>query len=439
MINNRFLKGLSSLQDHESKRFLVACSGGLDSMVLVHLCVKHGLKFEMAHVNYQLRGEDSEADASLVQSFGAEQNIQVHVMRLDTEALLAASKESLQMLARRKRYEWFYQLMNERQIDVLLTAHHQNDAIESFFLNLLRGTGIKGLRGILNQSSIYRPLLACTKEELYQYAKDQNITFREDQSNETSKYQRNWLRNELFPMIRERIPDFDKIMSKNIDHLHEDYQMLQAIIQEDILNANLSIEDGMIEFLKIKKLKYPSRALFQLFEPFGFNRDQISSVIEAIQDQNTGAVFYSNTHQILIDRKALILEAKAVHTEHWAVSIDQHTKTMDVPISLKFQFQEPSALSRNPNQLHFDADELKFPLQLRLWQKGDRMSLFGMKGTKKVSDILIDEKKHRFEKAQTYVLENEQGILSVVGVRRSNIAIVKPHSQKIFTITLGHE
>lgn len=439
MISKQFLNSINAIENYSTKRFLLACSGGVDSMVLAHLCHINGLSFELAHLNYNLRGDDSLLDESLVADFAKRINAKVHVKSIDTNALVANSKESIQMLARRVRYEWFQEIKLEYNIDILFTAHHQNDAIESFFLNLLRGTGIKGLRGITNQKDIYRPLIQCEKRELYAYASEHQIPFREDESNASIKYERNWLRHELLPIIRNRVPELDKIMIKNMSNLNEDYQIIEKAIQNDLENAGISLGAKHIGFESVQKLQFKKRSLTMVLEEFGFNLDVVSNVLQSIELKRTGAVFYSEDFQLLVDREALVIHPiqKIEKDNEWI--IEKKNVRFSDPIQIQFEIQEKWELEKTPNVLQFDAHQLKFPLKLRYWKEGDKMKLFGMNATKKVSDILIDNKVNRIDKARVLILENEQGILSVLGLKRSSIAVINSQTKKVFKISIGDE
>lgn len=418
---------------------MLACSGGVDSMVLAHLCMVHELNFELAHVNYGLRGEDSQSDENLVKDFANKHQIQFHLRRIDIPSLKKDSNSSTQMMARDLRYDWFKELLRDQRIEALLTAHHQQDAIESFFINLLRGTGIKGLRGIVNHDQTYRPLINCWKDDLYNYAKENSIPFREDLTNRSSNYERNWLRNDLFPFIRRRASDFDNIMAKNIAHLHEDHEILDRAIKDDISQAKLTIGDQNIEYSKLNQLKFLKRSLHYMLKDFGFHREQMSNIITAVNTSSTGALFYSKDYSLLVDRSTLIISLKEQHENHQTILIEKHLEEIDSPLSLKFQFINKWTYEGDESSLLFDADHIQFPIRLRKWANGDRMSPFGMKGTKKVSDILIDEKINRLDKEKTYVLENEQGILSVVGVKRSNIAVLSSSTQRAYKVTVADD
>lgn len=295
-----FEAALSSLlKNFDDQKFLLAVSGGADSMVLLKLFHQSGLEIQVAHINYHLRGEDSVEDQKTVEKFCRLNNIKLHIYEVSPEE---KPENSVQIWARKIRYDFFFKILKEEKLDFVVTAHHLNDELETFFINLSRGSGIKGLSGIpKSENKILRPLLNFTKEEIYHFAEENNVEFREDKSNQKNDYLRNKIRNNLTPKILEIFPDFLSQFGKSIDHLrsvNDFYQrQIEASFQEILISEN---EDGFT-LDKTKLLSQPKEIIIEIIRKLGFSGEEIEKVISA----ENGKFFRSNTHEIKVLRSEI--------------------------------------------------------------------------------------------------------------------------------------
>jgi len=299
---NSFLRNLYLLEEDISpKKFLLAVSGGADSMVLSHLFQISGFNFQIAHVNYHFRGEDSNLDQNLVEKFCSENQIKFHLKDISDED--KSKMKSLQNWAREIRYDFFFKILEEENLDYIVTAHHLNDELETFIINLSRGSGIKGLSGIpRNENRILRPLLKFTKEEIYDFAKENNIAFREDKSNEKDDYLRNKIRNQLTPKIVEIFPNFLEQFGESLSYLSS----VNDFYQNEIENAfqEILISENEENFVLNKEilLQKPKVLIIEIIRKLGFSGIEIEKIINA----ENGKFFRSSTHEISIKRKEIL-------------------------------------------------------------------------------------------------------------------------------------
>lgn len=288
-------------EDISPKKFLLAVSGGADSMVLSHLFQISGFNFQIAHVNYHFRGEDSNLDQNLVEKFCSENQIKFHLKDISDED--KSKMKSLQNWAREIRYDFFFKILEEENLDYIVTAHHLNDELETFIINLSRGSGIKGLSGIpRNENRILRPLLKFTKEEIYDFAKENNIAFREDKSNEKDDYLRNKIRNQLTPKIVEIFPNFLEQFGESLSYLSS----VNDFYQNEIENAfqEILISENEENFVLNKEilLQKPKVLIIEIIRKLGFSGIEIEKIINA----ENGKFFRSSTHEISIKRKEIL-------------------------------------------------------------------------------------------------------------------------------------
>jgi len=373
---NRFHKHIQkNLPFLSDAKLLIAISGGIDSVVLAHLLSKLGYSIGLAHVNFQLRGNDSNKDEAFVKSLGKQLNIPVFTHLSDTNTYKEKHKISVQMAARAIRYNWFEKLLEEQEYDFVLTAHHQGDSVETFFINLSRSAGLAGLTGIpkMNNKTI-RPLLPFTREEINTYAKEETITWREDTSNATTNYLRNKIRHKLLPYLEEISPDFNKAISTTLLHLKESQSLVEAYISQ-IKPKIFEYRNNLIyiSLEKLKSLSNQKAILYELLKEYGFT--QWNDLYKLIHAQ-TGKQVFSNSHYLLKDRGFLVLgvvleEVKEnrqkikevenifkIHNLKYKISYLKRTKTLNFK-------------SNDLNEAFFDSSKVKFPLHIRKWQKGD--------------------------------------------------------------------
>jgi tRNA(Ile)-lysidine synthase len=415
--------------------FLIAISGGLDSVVLAHLCNSLHLNFGLSHCNFQLRGLDSTRDAEFVENLSNSLKCEFFIKTFQTESIAKESKSSIQLTARKLRYEWFQELIKTTSHHYLLTAHHLNDDLETFLINLSRSTGLKGLTGIPHRNGdILRPLLKFSKAELKEYAIKHNIYWREDQSNASTKYLRNEIRHKIVPSLLELnsqfLESFESTLEKlkQTEHLIKDYTALlhQDLVSEEANRFNIDIE-------KLKTHPNPRGILYQLLEGFGFT--QWEDVYHLL-DAQTGKIVKSPSHQLVKDRNKLTVAA--LYTEEIKpITIEESDKVVRM-INSKLEFQDHKKMKEKGKQFaYFDKSKLEFPLSLRPVQNGDYFYPFGMKGKKKLSDFLKDEKISPVDKSSQLVLCNYNGdIIWVLNLRTDHRYKVEKNTQNILKIEL---
>lgn len=407
----------------KNKRLLVAVSGGRDSMVLCHLLMNTGYVFSIAHCNFNLRGREADTDESFVKSFCKKNNIACFTKKFNTTNYAESKSISIQMAARELRYAWFNELMKEHGFDYLLTAHHADDNIETFFINLLRGSGINGLKAILPKTGkIVRPLLFATRNEIDAYIENNDIPFKEDSSNKEDKYLRNYLRLDIIPSLKKLNPSFEQTLTNEIEILQETNLILNKEIEKQrkrLINKNG--ESLKISIDKLKKTTASKLILFELIKDFGFNSSQASDVYDALQAQ-PGKIFTSNTHLLIKDRSFLLIKKKEVYRNESAFFIKKEEPEINYPIKLTISFKKGnirsiSKMGFTANRAFIDADKIHFPLLLNKWQTGDKFKPLGMKGFKKVSDFFTSEKLNLFDKQNQWILRSNHEIIWLIGKR----------------------
>lgn len=421
----------SNLKEHE---FLLACSGGLDSIVLAHLCHVLGLNYSIAHCNFKLRGKESDADEEFVKILADKYAKKVYVTSFKTTDYITENKVSLQVAARELRYDWFVQIMQENDIKTLVTAHHADDNLETFIINLSRGTGIEGLTGIPEKTnSISRPLLPFSRSEILNYAEEHKLDWREDQSNQETKYLRNKIRHKIVPELKELHPTFLANFINTQNYLSQTSVLLDGIIntiRNTIFKSNSNV--FIIEISALKKLEPLEPYIYQLFKSYGFS--DANAIIELFSSLS-GKEIYSATHRLLKDRNSLLLqEIKITDDENYFIS--KGTKQISTPISLKFSVVE-SITQTNTSIIYVDADLLMFPLSVRKWKTGDYIHPFGMKGAKKLSKFYKDEKYSLIDKENQWLLCSEDKIVWIIGKRADERFKVTENTKKI--IAIKHE
>ena len=410
---NQLAENFSLLKD---KKLLLAISGGLDSMVLTHLFQQLDYGFALAHCNFQLRGLESFEDQKFVQNYADESKIQIFITQFDTEAFAKDYKLSTQVAARELRYNRFYELLNDNNFDYLLTAHHADDNLETFLINLSRGTGIDGLTGIpVENEQVIRPLLLFTREEISDYAKENNIEWREDSSNASDKYLRNKIRHDLIPILKDINPNFLTAFQKTQNYLQEAKGMVEDASIMVYQQVAQEIGDEIHYDLKqLTRLPNYKSYLYQWLREFGFTAwEDIYNLVEA----QTGKMVLAKEFRLLKNRDFLILSTlnEDNATEYW---IEQGQKEVNIPLNITFTPTDDYFITENTT-IFVDENKLKFPLALRRWKEGDVFQPFGMQGnSKKVSKFFKDEKFSLLEKENAWLLISENQIVWIVGIRQ---------------------
>lgn len=431
----------NALASHDD-RILLTVSGGVDSMVMLRLFVDAGYSVGVAHCNFQLRGTESDEDEVLVERQAAAFGVPFYNRRFETAAEMERTGESMEMAARRLRYAWFHDLSREHGYSAIAIAHHADDSIETFFINLLRGTGLRGLTGISTHvGRIIRPLMFASRKEILEYAVQNRIPFREDSSNQSTKYLRNKIRLGLIPRIREINPKFTPLMIRNLARLTDAQRFIDHGI-ERIRSEAVASEEG-IDTIRLDCLDPAFPREFVIYEllasAYGFKGDVIDSLCRALeQEGSTGKRFYARDHVAYIDRGRIVV-APIAPDDECLVSVDEGTprcycanavlyfESLDIDTIKTFGVPEHIA--------QVDADRLQYPLTLRRWSEGDWFVPFGMSGRKKVSDFLIDAKVPAAEKQRQFVLLSGNDIVWLVGRRIDDRYRLTSETENVLRIT----
>lgn len=396
------------------ERLLVAVSGGLDSVVLCELCYRAGYEFTIAHANFQLRGEESMRDETFVAGLGQRYGKEVLVRRFDTSRYAVENKCSIQVAARELRYRWFEEVHD----GPILTAHHQDDNIETLLMNFFKGTGIAGLRAMLSrQGNIVRPLLFATREMLRQFAGGQGLAWVEDSSNASDKYTRNYFRHQLIPMLQTIYPDVMKNLGGNINRFREvEVLYKQAVEQQKRRLLEHKGDEVHIPVLKLQRSKPLSTLVYEIIRDFGFSAQQAPAVM-GLLDSGPGKYVISDTHRILKDRNWLIISPhKVAPADHVLVEQGQK-KVLFEEGALELQLLTGVEPSSDPSVAWLDASAVQYPLLLRKWRPGDYFYPLGMRKKKKLARFFIDNKLSLARKEKAWVLEMDKKIIWVVGMR----------------------
>ncbi|MEO9144556.1 MAG: tRNA lysidine(34) synthetase TilS [Ginsengibacter sp.] len=462
LLVNEFIKNIEQQSLFQKKDYLLlAVSGGADSVVLCELCHDAGFNFEIAHCNFQLRGEESERDEKFVRALAKKYQVKIFVKRFETKKYAEENKVSIQVAARELRYAWFDELLSEvsgnkyqvsgircevsgmsDQLTILssdtpllpssggrgpylLTAHHANDNIETLLMNFFKGTGIKGLQGILpKQGKIIRPLLFAKKEELLSFIKGRNLEFVEDSSNNSDKYTRNYFRHQLIPSVQKVFPQAEENLISNMERFHE----IEILYQQSIgfHKKRLLEQKGNeihIPVLKLQKSQPLKTIVYEIIKDYGFTPHQSDDVIGLLH-RESGKYISSATHKIIRNRNWLII-APANTLEAGHILINEEDVESD-GYRVDFEFgklkikKEELVSEKIPSSAliaMLDAKSVTFPLLLRKWKQGDYFYPLGMPGKKKLSKFFVDQKMSMTEKEKVWVIESNKRIIWIIGKR----------------------
>lgn len=416
-------------------KLLLAVSGGIDSIVMLNLLHRLGYNIEVAHMNFNLRAEESAGDENFVRNICEQLNVDFHVKRVDTLKVQADDKISIQMAARKLRYDWFQELRNEFKFDYLLTAHHADDSIETVLINILRGTGLSGLKGIVHNDLAIRPMLCFGRDEIHDYARTNHIHWREDSSNAKEDYLRNKLRLNIMPQL-------DKIAHQwrvNVLKLSDDILISEKILDKHY-NEDVSIifSNNIYDLNQIKNREDGFWLFRKSLLTFNFSHGLIDDILLNI-DTQAGAIFSSTTHRLLKDRNVFILEE--LHNLASSVEI-----IIDLDLSIKNNSKHELELQLldikdrpvkfQKNEINLDYEKLQFPLLIRHWQAGDWFIPLGMKGKKKLSDFFIDEKFSIQQKENTFVLVSGNEIAAILNNRIDERFKLSESTTKILKVNI---
>lgn len=421
----------------KDSKLLIAISGGIDSVVLTHLLHQLNFDISLAHCNFNLRGNESDLDEIFVKEMADNLNINYHTISFDTNNISKERKISTQMAARDLRYHWFDDLVKENNYDCVLTAHQKDDVLETFLINFTRGTGLDGLTGIPEiNKNIVRPLLVFTRNDIEKYAKENNISWREDKSNASTKYLRNKIRHEVIPVLKEINPSLMDSFDNTLEHLKGSQTIVKNTIDTLKTTATVFENDVLkIDVEKVKLLSNPKAYLFELLKEYHFT--EWNDVV-ALLDAQSGKQIFSKSHRLVKDRKYLLLAKIDTTDSNLTYTIQSFdTSFVSLDFNLTFELGDNfNKIKSNKNIIQLDYNLLKLPLTLRKWQHGDFFYPTGINGKKKLSDFFNDEKMSILDKEKAWILcNNDNAIIWIIGKRLDKRFQITSATKKIVLVT----
>jgi len=432
---SKFQKNLSeNLPFLKEKKLLLAISGGIDSVVLTYLLKQLNYDISLAHCNFKLRDNESDEDEKFIKNFASEKNLKLYVTSFDTESFAKDNKLSIQVAARQLRYIWFHQLLQENNLDYILTAHHLDDNLETFLINFTRGTGLEGLTGIpVQNDKIVRPLLIFSREEIVEFASDNKIEWREDSSNALDKYLRNKLRHDVVPILKSLNPSFLNSFQDTLKHLEQAKSLTEdasVLVYKQVVTEKNG--QKFFRLFDLKRLPNYDAYLFEWLQPFGFTAwKDISNLTEA----QSGKFILSDNYRLLKDRDFLILET--IPEDNFLIYEIDADAEISFPMKLKTEtISEFNEKSTDSSIIYVDKEKLKFPLVIRKWQEGDYFCPAGIDGKKKVSKYFKDEKLSLSEKENTWILLSENEIVWIVEKRQDRRFYIENTTTQVLKIAL---
>lgn len=439
------LQGLrSQLQERLSiepgERILLAVSGGLDSVAMARLFWRLGQKCGLAHCNFQLRDSDSDGDAEFVKELAENYGFPFYTTRFATKELARAQKRSIQVLTRELRYEWLEKIRLEQRYDWIATAHHINDSIETILYNWTKGSGLRGLRGIPERNGrIIRPLSFADRSDLERYATLEKLHFRQDVSNLEDKYNRNKIRLKVVPVLKKINPSLEQTIWRYMERMREVETLYEWALNKwrsDCLQEN---ETGF-RIAKAPLLHFPAAKtlLFEFLKNYGFSNRQTEQIYQSLGHE-PGAVFYSSTHRLLLDREWLIgaeLNQKKEAPTYKISAADALLQLPDGKLHIQRGQKRPAEWPDTPLEALLDADQLLYPLSVRHWKAGDRFAPLGMGGRRqKLQDFFSNQKIPLFEKEKTWLLLNADGeIVWIIGRRISDNFKIREKTERFLRL-----
>lgn len=419
----------------QSDKLLVGLSGGADSMALLNVLIELKYDCVAAHCNFHLRGEESDKDQLYVEDWCNFKNIPLITVDFDTTKYAADNKISIEMAARELRYRWFERVRKDHDADYIAVGHHLNDSIETFLLNLIRGTGISGLSGIVPKNGrVVRPLLSVSREEIEEYLDGKATNFRVDSTNLEDIYTRNFVRLNLLPSLEKINPSINDAIARTSKNLSEVEKVYRHVMEKDI---KVVLLDNVIDIEKLKQTISPQSVLFEILFPLGFSPSSIEDVLDSI-DATPGKVFYSPSHRLIKDRIFFLIDKLSTNeVENRTFTINKGNTHIDLPLEMSFDVKPyPVDITKSPKYLYLDADLITYPLVLRKWQLGDWFVPFGMKGRKKLSDFFTDQKFSIKDKEDVWILVSGEDIVWVVGHRSDDRFRVTPKTKNVLVINI---
>lgn len=434
----RFFKEKNLSLTHQ--RYLLAVSGGVDSVVLCELSKAAGLNFAIAHCNFGLRGEESMRDEAFVRSLGQKYGVAVFVQAFQTKAFAESHKLSTQEAARDLRYDWFEEVRKSGGFDHVLLAHHANDNIETVLMHFFRGTGLEGLTGIPDENKekhCLRPMLHLKRSEILSFAKERNLQWVEDSSNLSGTYTRNFFRNNLIPQVQTVFPQAEDNILQNIRRLQETATLYNSLVEG--LKKKICIvkgEEVLISVLKLMQYQNTS-LLYEIIKPFGFGEPYVAELVK-LANAASGKYIANDRYRIIRHRAWFIIAPIATTAATLVIEKDMERVAFDnQEMFLKFIRIEKFSWNQSPTVAQVDARELQFPLVLRKWKKGDYFYPLGMRKKKKLARFFIDQKLSQTQKEKAWVLESHKRIVWIVGYRIDDRFKVTEATQQVLQLSLS--
>ena len=423
---------------NKGSRVLLAVSGGIDSMVMAHLFREAGIDHSIAHCNFSLRGEESDGDEKFVASYAGTNSIKLFTTRFDTLGYAASKHMSVQMAARELRYEWFNNLVEKAGFDAVAVAHNLNDNAETFFINLLRGTGLNGLTGMSpRHNNIIRPLLFASRSEIAAFATEKKISFREDSSNAEVKYIRNRIRLRVIPEIEKVNSASLAAITETINHLRSSSEIVGIYIEGLHRELFRPLKNGIETDVKdLKSLTPVSPHIYELFKRYGLSSKQTEEMVNLL-DSSTGKYILTSTHCLLKDRDKIIITERSDEQPQAFVfsSIDEmRLSGLFADLRLTNPSDEPLPASRLTGCV--DLSLVEFPVTVRHWEPGDKFMPLGMSQFKKLSDFLIDQKIPVTDKEKVLLLLSGDSVIWVMGYRIDDRFRVTGRTERILIMTI---
>lgn len=401
----------------ENRPVLVGVSGGADSIALLTILVESGYSCIAAHCNFHLRGDESLRDEQFVREYARKLDVPFLMTDFDTRKYATSRRLSIEMAARELRYDWFEEQRVATGAQAIAVAHHRDDSVETLLMNLVRGTGIRGLSGIRPKNGfVVRPLLAVSREDILEWLARRGLRYVTDSTNLSDAYTRNFIRLRVLPLLKEINPSVKNSIARTSEHLSAVEAIHLHVVEEA---RNTVVKQG--DRLSIATLMHypsPDAILYELLKTYDFTR-QVAEDVYLSLTKESGKTFFSSTHRLIKDRDYLLL-SPLVKEEVCEYTLTGGEKVWSGPVELSFEkivIKKDFHIRKDKNIAYFDYDKLSFPLTLRTWKEGDWFIPFGMKGRKKLSDYFSDHKFSRFDKERTWLLCSGDAVIWIVGER----------------------
>jgi tRNA(Ile)-lysidine synthase len=439
MMINRFKRFIEDQRLFKpDEKILLAISGGIDSMVMWKLFEGIRCDYAVAHCNFHLRGPDSDEDEALVSKTADEYGIRLYKKSFETREYASVMGISIEMAARELRYQWFEEIRISEKFHAIATAHHTDDLLETFFINLVRKTGIRGLTGFRPKTEhLIRPMLFTNRQEIEDWALANNVEYRTDVTNSELIYQRNYVRHQIIPGLEKLNPAFRNNLAGTMANLREVEDFYQTEITRQIKRiSNTGSEFPEIIISSLLKLPHPRQVLFEWMNQFGFNASTVDQVFSNLEGES-GKMFFSPEHRLVIDRNSLIITTvNELRDKTFYIEKEDLEIFMPVHLTLTTTDAGNVVIENDPRMAFLDLDLLEFPLVMKRWHQGEYFQPFGMEGFKKISDFFIDQKISIPEKERTWIIYSGDKVVWITGLRIDNRFRISEKTKKALIIRL---